>query len=61
MMDQTKKDAAQPDARRTPAPEADPRIDSRELLRGGRRLVILHNGEEYRLQLTRAQRLILTK
>lgn len=38
-----------------------PRIDSTTLMQGGRRLVIMHNGEEYFLQVTRAKRLILTK
>jgi len=36
-------------------------IDSRRLLGGGRELVIEHAGEEYRLRLTRNDKLILTK
>jgi len=36
-------------------------IDSRELMGDARRLVIVHRGEEYILQVTRAGRLILTK
>ncbi len=44
-------------ASETPAP----RVESKALLRGGRKLVIEHNGQEYVLQLTRAGRLILTK
>jgi hemin uptake protein HemP len=37
------------------------RIDSRRLLDGGRELVIDHAGVEYRLRLTRNDKLILTK
>jgi hemin uptake protein HemP len=37
------------------------RISSRELLGGQRVLVIQHNQEEYRLQVTRSGKLILTK
>ncbi|QBB70279.1 hemin uptake protein HemP [Pseudolysobacter antarcticus] len=37
------------------------RIDSRELLQGHRELVIEHVGLEYRLQVTRNGKLILTK
>ncbi len=44
----------------TPAPHV-PRIDSRELLRGGREVVIVHGGEEYRLRRTSQGKLILTK
>jgi hemin uptake protein HemP len=36
-------------------------IDSRELLAGGRILRIQHGFEEYRLQITRTGKLILTK
>ncbi|MFC7335100.1 hemin uptake protein HemP [Rhodocista pekingensis] len=38
-----------------------PRIDSRDLLRGGREIVIVHEGEEYRLRRTSQGKLILTK
>ncbi len=38
-----------------------PRIDSTELLRGGRELVIQHGADEYRLRLTSKLKLILTK
>lgn len=38
-----------------------PRIDSASLMRGSRRLVIVHNDHEYVLQVTRSGRLILTK
>ncbi len=37
------------------------RIDSLRLLGGGRELVIEHSGQEYRLRLTRNDKLILTK
>jgi len=37
------------------------RIDSDRLLAGGRELVIAHAGQEYRLRLTRNDKLILTK
>lgn len=37
------------------------RIDSTRLLQGGRELLIAHAGEEYRLRLTRDDKLILTK
>lgn len=36
-------------------------LDSRALLGGSRELLIHHNGELYRLRLTRAGKLILTK
>lgn len=46
-----------------PAAAADSRtrIDSTHLLHGGRELLIAHAGEEYRLRLTRNDKLILTK
>lgn len=37
------------------------RIDSRRLLSGSNELVIEHAGQEYRLRLTRNDKLILTK
>jgi hemin uptake protein HemP len=42
-------------------PTAAKRIDSHRLLSGGRELVIEHAGQEYRLRLTRNDKLILTK
>lgn len=45
---------------RQPATAA-PRIESRHLLHGARELVIEHLGGEYRLRLTRNDKLILTK
>jgi len=38
-----------------------PRVDSLHLLAGGRELVIQHGFDEYRLRLTRNDKLILTK
>lgn len=37
------------------------RVDSAELMRGARELIIAHEGEHYRLQQTRNGKLILTK
>jgi len=37
------------------------RMDSRELFRNGNEILIVHKGEEYRLRITRNERLILTK
>jgi hemin uptake protein HemP len=37
------------------------RLDSLALLKGEREIVIVHRGQEYRLRVTRAQKLILTK
>ncbi|MQY50278.1 hemin uptake protein HemP [Rhodocyclus tenuis] len=48
------------DASNTPGQRPE-RIDSRTLLRDGRELIIAHQGEEYRLRLTRQEKLILTK
>ena len=45
------------DASHTPAAV----IDSALLLQGRKEVVILHQGQPYRLQLTRAGKLILTK
>jgi hemin uptake protein HemP len=39
----------------------DKRIDSSRLLAGSREIVIDHAGQEYRLRLTRNDKLILTK
>lgn len=36
-------------------------LDSARLFDGRRELVILHNGEPYRLRITRQEKLILTK
>ena len=47
----------------TREPEAERRapLASEDLLRGGRLVEIVHNGEVYRLQSTRLGKLILTK
>jgi hemin uptake protein HemP len=48
-------------AKRDPEARNSQRIDSRRLLAGSRELVIDHAGQEYRLRLTRNDKLILTK
>jgi hemin uptake protein HemP len=51
-----------PIARETPtAARAGVRIASAELFRGRREIVIVHRGQEYRLHITKADKLILTK
>ena len=37
------------------------RVDSAELFNGHRHIVIVHAGQEYRLQITKTGKLILTK
>jgi hemin uptake protein HemP len=37
------------------------RLDSGALLQGERQIVIVHRGQEYRLRVTRAEKLLLTK
>jgi hemin uptake protein HemP len=44
-----------------PAPEGPRRPYSPALFRGEREIVIIHQGQEYRLRITRADKLILTK
>jgi hemin uptake protein HemP len=46
---------------RSPAASAPRRLSSVTLFGGDREVVILHNGQEYRLQVTKADKLILTK
>lgn len=49
-------------AREAPATaRAGVRIASTELFRGRREVVIVHRGQEYRLHITKADKLILTK
>lgn len=43
------------------APKAPQKIDVVSLFAGQRELVIVHRGEEYRLRITRQEKLILTK
>jgi hemin uptake protein HemP len=51
-----------PVAREAPAAaRAGVRIASAELFRGRREIVIVHRGQEYRLHITKADKLILTK
>ena len=51
-----------PLAREVPAAtRAGVRIASTELFRGRREVVIVHRGQEYRLHITKADKLILTK
>ena len=38
-----------------------PRIDSESLFAGKQEVLIVHQGEEYRLRITKQQKLILTK
>ena len=42
-------------------PPVPARVVSSDLFRGGREIVILHHGQEYRLSITKADKLILTK
>ena len=54
----------EPVAGRQDAPRNAPRtlrIASSELFNGQRHIVIVHGGEEYRLHITKAGKLILTK
>jgi len=37
------------------------RLSSAEVFRGRREVVIIHHGQEYRLHITKADKLILTK
>jgi hemin uptake protein HemP len=52
--------AADPRDGESPIPRA-PALPSASLFRGHREVVILHGGQEYRLRITRADKLILTK
>lgn len=46
---------------RKAAPREADRIASTELFQGRREIVIVHRGQEYRLHITKADKLILTK
>lgn len=51
-----------PTTRAEPAPQpVKPRLRSEDLFRSGCELIIEHRGEEYRLKLTRNDKLILNK
>lgn len=52
---------AQATATPTTRPATIPRVNSADLLRGNREIVIEHRGESYRLLRTRNDRLILNK
>lgn len=45
----------------SPHPAPAPRLKSQDLFRGGYEIVIEHHGAEYRLRLTRNDKLILNK
>jgi hemin uptake protein HemP len=50
-----------PTARSPQVSTAPARLESATLFGGGREVVIIHQGQEYRLRITRAGKLILTK
>jgi hemin uptake protein HemP len=60
---------ARPEAPRPKAPAAEPaagaphvrRVESPTLFERGREVVIVHHGQEYRLRITKSDKLILTK
>jgi len=43
------------------APPVDRQVPSAALFQGRREIIIVHRGQEYRLRITRADKLILTK
>ncbi|WP_349369101.1 hemin uptake protein HemP [Salinarimonas sp.] len=51
----------EPKAAGAPGPDGPPVIEVRALVGEGREAVIRHNGESYRLRITAANKLILTK
>lgn len=57
----TARPAAAPSSTATADPVAGDELDSRTLFALSRRRVIVHQGERYCLQLTRAGKLLLTK
>jgi hemin uptake protein HemP len=44
-----------------PEPAAVRRVESASLFQRGREVVIVHHGQEYRLRITKSDKLILTK
>ncbi|MFO0865442.1 MAG: hemin uptake protein HemP [Gemmataceae bacterium] len=59
MVEMPKPDVETP--RPSPAPNSPKTIESQALFNGGREIWIVHEGERYRLCLTRRNRLILQK
>lgn len=55
----TSAETASPSTRQTLKPPS--RVDSQQLFEGQRELIIQHQGEAYRLRITRQDKLILTK
>jgi hemin uptake protein HemP len=55
----TSAESASPSTRQTLRPP--PQVDSQQLFEGQRELIIQHQGEAYRLRITRHDKLILTK
>ena len=54
-------DGAAPVESAAPSAPGSVRITTSQLFQGQRYVVILHSGQEYRLQITKAGKLILTK
>lgn len=52
---------AEAEPRGTAVPGAPRRVFSATLLRDEREVIIVHRGQEYRLRVTKAEKLILTK
>lgn len=57
----SKRESAMPQASSRVAPSPPTKVDSATLFAGWREVVIVHNGEEYRLRITRQEKLILNK
>jgi len=53
--------AADLPSREAPGPKMKPRVQAAALFAGAREVIIEHGPEEYRLQITRHGKLILTK
>ena len=50
-----------PDERAAAEPPPVRRVESAELFQRGREVLIVHRGQEYRLRITKSDKLILTK
>jgi len=59
-MAQTPVPRPQPPAALAPGPQRK-RISTADLMQGAREIIVLHQGEEYLLRITKAGKLILTK